>query len=291
MSVGSHSVDSAVAPLGTLQQLELSAGTLRYHDQGSGTPLVLLAGLLLPGAFWRKVVPALEQPVRAIVPDLPLGGHSIPMRPDADLSPPAIADLVAELLEALDVRDAIVVGNDTGGAIAQLLVTRHPERIGGLVLTPCDAFDNFFPPRFRYLQALPYIPGGVWQLAQGLRFRQVRALPIALGALAKYPLDPAIYSQFARPVIESRGIRHDLGKVLRGVRARHTQRAASDLPHFNRPALIAWASEDRVFPSEDAERLAEILPQGKLVSIPDSFTYIPEDQPVALARELDAFLA
>ena len=115
-------------------------------------------------------MPALRQPVRAIVPDLPLGAHTVALRRDADLSPPAIADLLVELLDALNIEEAVIVGNDTGGAIAKLLATRHPERVGALVLTPCECFENFLPPIYRYLQLLPYLPGSMWLLGHSMRF-------------------------------------------------------------------------------------------------------------------------
>ena len=156
--------DSFQQALGPLRTASLSAGPLRYRDHGSGVPVVFLAGLVLPSGFWRRVVPLLTQPVRAIVPDLPLGAHTIPMRRDADLSPTAIADLIPELLDTLDVSEAVIIGNDTGGAIAKLLATRHPERVSALVLTPCECFENFLPPIYRYLQVLAHMPGAPWPL-------------------------------------------------------------------------------------------------------------------------------
>jgi pimeloyl-ACP methyl ester carboxylesterase len=277
--------------LGPLHSVELSAGALRYRDRGSGVPVVFLAGLVLHSGFWRRVVPALAQPVRAIVPDLPLGAHGVPMRPEADLSPPAIADLVVELLDALDIEEAVVVGNDTGGAIAKLLATRHPERVSGLVLTPCECFENFLPPIYRYLQVIAHIPGATWPLAQSMRFSRVRRLPIAFGWLTKRPLEKLAYDSYLAPVQRSGGVRRDTAKVLRAIRRRYTIQADAALAGFERPALIAWAGEDRVFPYRHAEALAEILPDARLVRVGDSYTYIPEDQPLLLAREIDGFLA
>ncbi len=277
--------------LGPLHSVELSAGPLRYRDRGSGVPVVFLAGLVLHSGFWRRVVPALAQPVRAIVPDLPLGAHSVPMRPEADLSPPAIADLLVELLDALDVEEAVVVGNDTGGAIAKLFATRHPERVSGLVLTPCECFENFLPPIYRYLQVIAHIPGATWPLAQSMRFSRVRRLPIAFGWLTKRPLEKLAYDSYLASVRRSGGVRRDTAKVLRAIRRRYTIQADAALAGFERPTLIAWAGEDRVFPYRHAEALAGILPNARLVRVDDSYTYIPEDQPLLLAREIDGFLA
>ena len=102
-------------------------------------------GLLVDGRLWRKVTPLLEDRFRCIVPELPLGSHPEPLNPDADLSPRGWRAIVAGFLEGLDLRDVTLVGNDTGGAISQITAANHPERIGRLLLTNCDAFENFLP--------------------------------------------------------------------------------------------------------------------------------------------------
>jgi len=283
--------DSFQQALGPLCTASLSAGPLRYRDRGSGVPVVFLAGLVLPSGFWRRLVPALTQPIRAIVPDLPLGAHTVPMRRDADLSAPAIADLIPELLDTLDIRDAVIVGNDTGGVIAKLLATRHPERVSALVLTPCECFENFLPPIYRYLQVLAFLPGALWPLVQSLRFAPIRRLPIAFGRLTKQPFDTHAYDSYLAPGRTSRGVRRDTAKVLRAIRRRYTIQADAALASFERPALIAWASEDRVFPYRHAEALAQILPNAELIPIADSYTYVPEDQPLVLAGHIDQFIA
>ena len=283
--------DPFEAALGPLHTAQLSAGALRYRDRGHGVPVVFLAGLVLSSGFWRRLVPALTQPIRAIVPDLPLGAHTVPLRRDADLSAPAIADLVAELLDALDLKEAVIVGNDTGGAVAKLLATRHPERVSALVLTPCECFENFLPPVYRYLQVLAHIPGATWPLSQSMRLSYVRRLPIAYGWLTKQPLDKRAYDSYLAPGQTNRGVRRDTAKVLRAIRRRYTLQADAALASFERPTLIAWASEDRVFPYRHAEALAQTLPHAELVPIADSYTYVPEDQPLVLAGHIDNFLA
>src|SRR5438445_13019107 len=99
------------------QTIQLSAGPLRYVDRGSGPPVVFVHGLLVDGRLWRKVTPLLEGRVRCIVPDWPLGSHANPMNADADLTPRGVARLIDNFLEALELRDVTLVGNDTGGAI------------------------------------------------------------------------------------------------------------------------------------------------------------------------------
>jgi pimeloyl-ACP methyl ester carboxylesterase len=224
--------DSFERALGPLRTASLSSGSLRYRDHGSGVPVVFLAGLVLASGFWRRVVPALTQPVRAIVPDLPLGAHTISMRSDADLSPTGIADLIPELLDTLDLSEAVIVGNDTGGAIAKLLATRHPERVSALVLTPCECFENFLPPIYRYLQVLAHVPGALWPLVQSMRLTSIRRLPIAFGWLTKQPLDRHAYDSFLTPGLTNRGVRRDTAKVLR---APHPDRLGHRRPSLPLP--------------------------------------------------------
>src|SRR5215470_20219820 len=130
----------------TYKQVSLPQGLVRYQDHGSGPTLVFLHGILVNSALWRDVVSLLSGQFRCIAPDLPLGAHSVPLHSDADLSPLGVAQLVADFLEALDLHNVTLVGNDTGGAMCQLVIAHHPERINRLVLTNCDAFEQFFPP-------------------------------------------------------------------------------------------------------------------------------------------------
>src|SRR5262245_59919039 len=112
-----------------MNEVQLPQGTNRYPDIGNGEPLVFVHGLLVNGSLWRKVVPQLEPDFRCIVPDLPLGSHSQPMSPDADLSPPGLARIVHGFTAALGLESVTLVGNDTGGAISQITAANHPDRI------------------------------------------------------------------------------------------------------------------------------------------------------------------
>ena len=168
-----------------IRTVQLSQGVIHYRESGEGETIVFIHGALVNGALWRKVVPLLSKQYRCIVPDLPLGSHSTPMNADADLSPPALARLIAEFLAALNLQSVTLVGNDTGGALCQLVVTEHPKRIARLVLTNCDAFENFPPKAFVPLMKGAYIPGFLFVLAQLLRSEMMRRSPIAFGWLSK----------------------------------------------------------------------------------------------------------
>lgn len=280
-----------MSALGERRLVDTARGTVACWDRGEGPPVVLLHGLGVNAAHWRKVVPLLAERFRCVVPELPLGSHDVPMPRGADLSLDGLADLVDDLLAALGLDHVALVGNDTGGAIAQAVVARHPDRVGRLVLTPCDAFDNFLPRRFRFLQVLAWIPGAALLMAHSLRSRAIRRLPLAGYSILANGIPDDVMDSYVRPMRASRGARRDISAMLRRIRKRYTRQAAARLPEFRRPALIAWAREDRVFPFAHAERLAELLPDARLVAIEGSRSFVPEDRPDALAEEVARFLA
>jgi pimeloyl-ACP methyl ester carboxylesterase len=274
-----------------MTDVKLQQGTIRYRESGEGDPIVFIHGLLVDGRLWRKVTPLLEDGHRCIVPDLPLGSHASPMNPEADLSPPGLARIVAGFLEALDLQDVTLVANDTGGAIAQITAANHPERIGRLVLTNCDAFENFLPPAFRPLQYAARVPGLLAVLLQSMRVETLRRTPLAFGWLIKHDLAGAPLAEWVEPFLSDHAIRRDTVKVLRGIDPRFTFEAAEKLRSFDRPALLAWAVEDRFFKLRFAERLAATIPGARLERIEDSYTFISEDQPERLASLIDEFAA
>lgn len=276
-----------------MKDIELKAGTVRYRDSGSGPPIVFVHGLLVDGTLWRKVVPQLESRFRCLVPDLPLGSHPYAMRPDADLTPPGLARMIGEFLDELDLRNVTLVANDTGGALTQILLASGEQnaRIARVVLTPCDSFDNFFPPMFRPLQWLARVPGAVNGVIQTLRAPTLRRLPLAYGWLTKRRVPNDVTAAWVRPCQTDRGVRRDTAKVLVGVNSRYTNEAAKKLPGFEKPVLLAWAPEDKFFPFSDASRLAELFPDARIEEVPDSYTFVSEDQPELLARLIGDFAA
>jgi pimeloyl-ACP methyl ester carboxylesterase len=233
--------------------------------------------------LWRKVVPRLDGFTRVTL-DLPLGSHIEPMPAGADLRPPALANLIADAIEALDLDDVTLVGNDTGGALTQLVAVSRPERVGAIVLTSCDAFDNFPPRMFRIALAPALVPGAIPVAFGGLRLRPLRRLPIAFGWLTKRPIDRDAEDSYVLPALTRREIRRDLRKLLGGIDPDYTRDAAAKLTGWRKPALIAWSAEDRFFPREHAERLAKVIPDARLEWIDDARTFSPEDNPGRLAE-------
>ena len=274
-----------------MREIELSAGTIEYQDTGDGPALVLLHGLMMDASLWDGPIADLSADHRCVAPTLPLGAHRHAMHADADLSLPGIARLVAEFLDRLDLHDVTLAGNDTGGALVQLLMCDGAARVGRVVLASCDAFDNF-PPGLtgKTLVLAGKLPPRMFGLfMQQMRLRMIRRLPIAFGWLTMR--GDAATARWMKPVMNQPGIRRDAVRTLRSAAA-DTQlllAAAECLPGFNRPALVVWASGDRVMPPEHGRRLAELLPNGQLTEIEDSYTLIPLDQPARLAQIIREF--
>ena len=270
-------------------QLTLSTGTVDYEDTGGAGPVVVLVhGLLMDASLYDDVVADLARDHRCIVPTLPLGAHRHGAAEEADLSLRGIAQLVAELLELLDLHDVTLVGNDTGGAVVQLLMAEGAERVGRVVLASCDAFDNF-PPGLtgRTLVRTGKLPPALFGLfMQQMRLKPVRRLPLAFGWLTRR--GDAAVARWMGPVLHQPEIRRDTVRVLRAIAADRglLVEVAERLSAFDRPALIVWASEDRVMPPEHGRRLADLLPQSRLVEVGDSDTLIPLDRPAALAAAI-----
>jgi pimeloyl-ACP methyl ester carboxylesterase len=274
-----------------MERIRIPQGEIEVREVGRGAPIVFVHGLLVDGELWRKVVPRLSAAYRCIVPTWPFGSHRVPMAEAADLSPPGMADVVLAALDALDLRDVTLVGNDSGGAICQMVCAKRPARVGRLVLTNCDAFEVFPPPGFGYLKLIPRIPGLTWAMTRAmLRVPRLRRMRIAYGALTVRPLDEDLTRRWVEPSATQREIRRDLTKFLRGVSVEHTLAAAAALAGFDRPTLLAWGKDDRFFPVKLAERLAAAIPGARLELIEDAVTFVPEDQPERLATAISRFI-
>lgn len=274
--------------LGKPRLVRLPEGTIRYREQGVGEPIVFIHGVFCNGDLWRQVVPLLADDFRCITPDWPLGSHDPPLDRAADLTPPGMAKLIAAFLEKLELEQVTLVGNDTGGAYAQLVAVEHSERLGRLVLTSCDAFEHFPPRLLRPSAKLGYLPALMFLIGQLLRPRPMQRLMFRWST--KHILPDAIYDSYSRSGLASPRVVRDLAKAMRSMHPRYTLAAAGRLGEFERPALVVWASEDRFFPPEIGHRLADCLPSAQFSLIPDSFTFLSEDQPQRLAAIIRRFL-
>lgn len=276
-----------------MPQLELSAGTVHYTDSGGDGPVVvLLHGVNMDGTLWRHVVADLAPDFRCICPTLPLGSHRTPMRRGDLVTHTGVADLVGELLETLDLSDVVLVLNDWGGA-QFLAAERRTDRLAGMVLVACEAFDNFPPGKpGKAIVASARVAGGLWLATQLQRFDWFRRAPGGWGWMSKSPVPKHVMDSWFRPARVDPGVRRDLRTfALSTPSASRLEQLAEDLTTFDEPVLVMWAIEDKLMPRDHGPRLAALFPRGRLVEIEDSYTLVPEDQPERLADELKEFIA
>ncbi len=155
------------------------------------------------------------------------------------------------------------------GGVITYVADGRADRIGRLVITSCEAFDNY-PPGLpgRNLATLARLPGGLEFAFTLLRLKRARRLPMTWGWMSRLPVPDAVMDGWFRPLWASREIRRDLRTYVLGVPDRaELLRWAEELRTFDRPALVIWATEDRVMPLDHGRRLAALLPQGRLRSV------------------------
>ncbi|HET9675989.1 MAG TPA: alpha/beta hydrolase [Solirubrobacterales bacterium] len=270
------------------KEIQLPAGKIRYREAGEGRPIVFVHGYLVDGRLWDGVVDRLGDRFRCLAPDWPLGAQQVPMNPGADLSPPGIARLIADFLEKLELEDVTIVANDSGGAMSQVLVTTHPERIARLALTNCDTHENFPPGIFKAMPPLAKLPGGMVVLSAPFRIGAIARRAFAPFARTKIP--PELIASWMAPATESSDIMRDVKKVTAGMNKRHTLAAAEKLRGSQLPIRLLWAPGDKFFPISYAERLAGEVGNAEIVQIPNAKTFVPLDQPQRVADEIAKFV-
>ena len=271
-----------------MPQLALPQATIDYRvirpDTSHHPPVVFVHGILVDSRLWTAAAETLaEQGYRCYLPNLPLGSHTIPVTDAAVLSPTRMADLVHDFITELGLQDVTLVGNDTGGGICQLVVDAHPERIGRMVLTNCDAFEQFPPFPFTLVFALLRGPRSIKVLAEQLRLRPLRHSPLGYGLLMTRP-DPRLTDSWLAPARRDVRIRLDLATLLRAVAATDLTDVGTRLHRFAKPVTLVWGQRDRCFTPELGRRLAQAFPASTLVAVPDATTFVALDNPAAVAH-------
>jgi pimeloyl-ACP methyl ester carboxylesterase len=269
----------------------LDAGTIHYESAGpaDARPLVFVHGYAMGASLWRPLSERLaSRGLRCIAPTWPLGAHPEAMRAGADVTMDGVAAMIAELLERLELDEVLLVGNDTGGALAQIVAGTHPERLAGLVLTGCDAFEHFPPPVLKPFiaasRALPLFRAALMPMRT--RFGRKRGY----GPLAYADLEP-LSAEWVRPALSDGAVADDLRRFTASMKSEVTVQAAARLPGFVKPALVAWAADDAFFPVDDGRRLADVLPQARFELIERARTFSMIDQPDVLADLIGEFAA
>jgi pimeloyl-ACP methyl ester carboxylesterase len=266
--------------------IDLPQGRIQYRLAGpekiSGPPVVFVHGLLVNSELWTGVADELAvRGMRSYALDLPLGSHSVALPREADLSPRGIARLILAFLETLELTDVTLVGNDTGTALCQFVIDADDSRIGRLVLTNGDAFEQFPPPSFAPVLKIGRRPAGVYALMSIMRPTSIRQR--VQGRNVSKPLDPALTRRWITPALADRGVRRDTAKVLRDIDSAELLEVSKGLGRFTKPVVLLWGDGDRFFPIDLAYRLREAFPDAQLVEIPGGRLFVPLDEPQRVA--------
>lgn len=278
---------SSVNPRGQASEVSVTGGKIRYRVTGEGRPIVFIHGYYVNGDLWRDVVAELSGDAMCITPDLPLASHELAMDADADLTPTGVAHNIAELIDALGLEDVVLVGNDSGGALCQLVITSRPERIGALVITPCDAFEKFPPFPYSLIRYMAKLPGSVATTNALLSTKFGRWFTFR--PLLKRAYDDALVKSWTEPARRDKGVARDGAKFIAGAHPRLTKAAAEKLPNVTQPALMIWPPDCTFFKFSLAERLAQALPNARIAPLDDAWTFAPLDQPQRVAKEIREF--
>jgi pimeloyl-ACP methyl ester carboxylesterase len=272
--------------------VELEMGRIHYEEAGppEGRPVVFVHGYLMGGSLFGELSSRLaSRGLRCLSPTWPLGAHPEPMRPGADVTPRGVAAIIAAFLDALELDDVVLVGNDTGGALSQVVAVDHPQRLGALVLTNCDMFENFPPGFFKALVQAAKVPGALRVALAPMRTAAARRSPLGYGLLSHGDVDH-LAREWVKPLFADDRVFDDLHRFTVALDNQVTLDAAERLRGFDKPVLIAWALDDKLFPLKDAHRLAERLPDVRVETIPGSRTFPMIDQPDRLAELVGEFV-
>jgi pimeloyl-ACP methyl ester carboxylesterase len=269
-----------------MAELALKQATIEYQEFGpqdsAHPPVLFVHGILVDGQLWRDVAEDLgRRGYRCIVPTLPLGSHTIPVRDATVLSLAGVAELINDAIVGLDLSDVTLVGSDTGGGLCQLVVDAHPDRIGRLVLTNCDAFDKCPPAPFDLVFAVLRGPVSIKALFGPMRLGALRRSPLGYGLLINQP-DPDMTADWLQPCLKDSRICRDLAALLRQVAKTDLTDVATRLPRFTKPVTLVWGQSDRCFTPSLGRRLAGVFSNGKLIEVPDAKTFVAIDNPEAV---------
>jgi pimeloyl-ACP methyl ester carboxylesterase len=275
-----------------MAELALKQATIEYQafgpEDSAHPPVLFVHGILVNGQLWRDVAEHLAgRGFRCIVPTWPLGSHTIPVKDATALSLPGVAEIINDAIVALDISDVTLVGSDTGGGLCQLVVDAHPDRIGRLVLTNCDAFDKCPPYPFDVAFGVLRGPISIKTLMGPLRLRALRHSPLGFGLLINQP-DPDITAAWLQPCLNDSRISRDLAALLRQVAKTDLTDVATRLARFGKPVTLVWGQRDRCFSPSLGRRLAGAFGNAKLIEVPDAKTFVALDNPDAV---IDAIAA
>jgi pimeloyl-ACP methyl ester carboxylesterase len=274
-----------------MPEVTLERATIEYRVLGPADsdhpPVLFIHGILVDGRLWNAVAEGLaRRGFRCILPNLPLGSHTVPVDDSVPLTPAAVAEMIHDVIRTLDLHDVTLVGNDTGGGLCQLLVDAHPDDVGRLVLTNCDAFEKFPPFPFNAVFAMIRGPKTVRLMSGLMNSAALRRSPLGFGLLLQHP-DDALTASWVRPLADDPRIARNLVRLLRSVGRMDLVDVATRLPRFTKPVTLVWGMADRCFTPALGRRLAALFPNATLVEVPGARTFVALDDPAAVVDAIE----
>jgi pimeloyl-ACP methyl ester carboxylesterase len=272
-------------------EIELHGHEVVYRVAGDGPPVVLVHGMVNASRHWAAVAERLAERHLVIAPDLI--GHGDSATPRGDYSLGAHAAVIRDLLTALGIERATMVGHSLGGGIAMVFFWQFPERVERLALVSSGGLGDQVSPLLRSAA----LPGASALISLAGHPRLTDGLDRAGGALRDRGSSLGVQLQaIARALrpLGSIGAREAFVQTLRAVIDRHGQRvSATDRLYLLRdmPTLIAWGDRDRTIPVEHGRAAHRAVPGSRFVTIPGAAHFPHLERPDALAEALADFIA
>ena len=274
----------------TRRSVRTASGTIGYVEQGSGPVALFVHGVLLNAHLWRHQLAGLSDVRRCIAVDLLAHGDT-EILPEQDVSVTANANMLAQFLDALGIAQVDLVGNDSGGGIAQIFAASHPARVRSLVLTDCDAHDNWPPEAFKPFLDIAAAGGLSGTLEAMLADKNVYRSPQALGPAYEHPdrLADADIETYLRPLVRTERRTRDFQRFLAAFDNKHTLAIEPGLRTLQAPTLIVWGTDDIYFDVKWSRWLAETIPgTRRRVEFEGARIFFPEERWMDFNKELRA---
>jgi pimeloyl-ACP methyl ester carboxylesterase len=273
------------------RSVETSTGRIGYVERGSGPVALFVHGVLLNGYFWRNQLNNLSDVRRCIAPDLLAHGRT-EIGADQEVSVTANASMLGDFLDALNIDQVDLVGNDSGGGICQIFAAVFPERVRSITLTNCDTHDNWPPEAFKpfvQLVADGRLPG---LLSAMLQDKNVYRSPQALGPAYEKPdaVADATIEAYLQPHVRTPQRTRDLERFVDAFDNEHTVLIEPQLRALRVPALIVWGDDDVYFDVKWSQWLEKTLPgPTRRVVFKEARIFFPEERSQQFNKELRAF--
>lgn len=272
------------------RSVQTASGLISYTEQGTGPVALLVHGVLLNSYLWRHQLADLSDMRRCIAIDLLAHGDT-EIAPDQDVSVTANAEMLKQFLDALHIDQVDLVGNDSGGGIAQIFAAMYPERVRSLTLTNCDTQDNWPPEAFRPFLAMAAAGGLRGTLETMLSDKAVYRSPQALGPAYEHPdeLSDDTIEKYLRPLVRTEQRTRDLQRFLAAFDNKHTLSIEARLKTLKAPTLIVWGTDDVYFDVKWSHWLAENIPgTRRRVELKGARIFFPEERWQEFDKELRA---